>query len=221
MAARDPQTGKFVSSGAVDRFDDIEQVQFSAHYGVQASDLSGSTGFTGEGFDFADANSVIDYDEIVDRNESLHLIQAMHVLNVYANSTQTADGSVAAAVALTTSPTRQTGTGNLAMQNASSVDADTNVIGQRGSDDSIDPIGRQLIGFGGAPFSDSSGGEGGAGSAGEDRVVLDGLPGDCGRFHPRDDLFAVGEFAAWNIDDAAIHAEISGQHIYGVLDETC
>jgi hypothetical protein len=45
------------------------------------------------------------------------------------------------------------------------------------------------------------------------------FPAEFGRFHPRDELFINGEFRAWNIDDAGIHAAVAGQHVYGVISD--
>jgi hypothetical protein len=45
------------------------------------------------------------------------------------------------------------------------------------------------------------------------------FPGPLAEFHPRDELFLNGEFLAWNIDDAGVHAEVTFQHVYGVVED--
>jgi len=212
---RDPVTGQF--TGKEHSYDDIEVVSFEAGYGIQAADLDGGTGFgAGSNEAFTDDEPLIDYDEIVDRNEELRLLSAEHVLDVFVNSTETADGTVASAVAITASPTRTGGIGQVSL----STDAvDPPVVGDNSSDDSIDHVGRQLVAVGTGPFSDGSTGVGGGGSAGTDEVETGPLPAEFGRFHPRDELFAVGQFSVWNIDDAGVHAQVSGQHVYGVLED--
>lgn len=213
---RDPETGQFQSMDEA-AFDDVEVATFEAYVGVQASDLTGGTGFNGGDDAVFEGVELIDYDDLVDRNEELHLLEAQHAINVYANSTETADGTVRAAVEISASPSR-----TVAALGPSSAIADS-TGGARsasvGTDDSIDLIGRYLQAIGQAPFSDSTTGVGGGGSAGEDRVTVEAPPGPVARFHPRDELFLNGAFDAWNIDDAGIHVDVYGQHVYGVVED--
>lgn len=217
MAARDPETGQFVSGGAAAQYDDIEVVSIQADVGVQAADLDGSTGFvSGQTFD-AEAVPLVDYDEVVDRNEELHLLQAQHHLVAHVNSTGTADGEVRAYVEISTSPTRQVSPTINA--SAGGGDLDAGVVGRPDSDDSIDVIGRPLLAVGFGPFSDGATGVGGGGSAGRDSVDMGPLPREIGRFHPRDDLFLNSEIRVWNIADRGVHLDLQGQHVYGVVSE--
>lgn len=213
MVHRDPQTGQFVEDSEV--YDDIEVVSFEANAGVEASNLGGATSFDGANDNF-EGIEVIDYDDVVDRNEELHLLTAMHRLTVFANSTETADGTVACGVEVSASPSR-TGFAQVGA-NVASVGND-DAVGAGFNDDTIDIIGRVLTGVGGAPFSDSATGVGGGGSAGEDQVTLENPPAEMARFHPRDELFVNGQFRVWNIDDAGVHMDLQGQHIYGVVTD--
>lgn len=212
VPARDPETGQFVSGDGA-TFDDIEVASFQATVGVQAADLGGGTAFPSGSNDEFEGLLLIDYDEIVDRNESLQLLYAEHSISVYPNSTETADGQargyaeVSASPALTMSGEIQTGD-----------DIETaNVVGEAEFDDTIDLVGRPLQAVGTGPFSDGSTGVGGGGSAGEDAVEIEHLPEEAGRFHPRDELFLNGVLEAWNVDDSGIHLDLVGQHIYGVV----
>lgn len=216
MPHRDPQTGEFVSAEEMERFDDIEVVTITAGAGVEASNLSGATSFEGTSDPF-EGLQILDYDEIVDRNEKLVLLSAHHSVSVFANSTESADGTVGCAVEVSSSPTRQsngfvTGT---AQYSAS----DSEVVGAGSSTDTIDILGRVLTATAGAPFSDSASGVGGGGSAGEDSYEVDDIPRQMAEFHPRDELFLNGEFQSWNVDDSGIHVTFTGQHIYGVVSE--
>lgn len=209
MPRRDPETGQFVSGA---QFNDYEVATFDARIGIEAANNGGGTGFTGE-FTGFEGVELLDYDELVDRNEVLHLLEAHHVVAVYANSTETEDGTVRFLGEVSASPARQS-VGNL----ASNVQ-DGDVVGGISTDDSIDILGRPLTAVGHAPFSDSASGVGGGGSAGEDRVEVVHPPGPVARFHPRDELFLNGVFNTWNIDDSGIHAEVVGQHTYGVATQ--
>lgn len=211
---RDPKTGRFLPSGETG-WDDIEVATFQGHVGVQAADLTGGTGFNGGDQERFEGLQLLDYDDFVDRNEELILLSAEHHLNVYANSTETADGTVRLTVTVSASPSVSTGLATSITTDA----VDNNVVGGADADDSIDHIGRLLIATGHAPFSDGATGVGGAGSAGEDTYRSTVFPAEFGRFHPRDELFLNGIFEVWNIDDAGIHGELYGQHVYGVIAE--
>lgn len=210
VAARDPETGQFVSTPD---FDDIEQITFDVGVGIQAADLAGGTGFGGSEQTF-EGVQLLDYDEVVDRNESLHLLEARHELDVWANSTETADGTVGASVEVSASPARAVADMSLSTNTLIGP-----VVGQSDFDDTIDLIGNPLRAVGHAPFSDSASGVGGAGTAGADSLSIEGLPEQIARFHPRDELFLNGSIATWNIDDAGVHLNLTGQHIYGVVTD--
>lgn len=214
MASRDPETGQFVSGR--EQYQDYEVATTQVVMTIPAADLDGTAGSGFPNGDNFEGIEVFDYDELVDRNEELHLLRAAHGLTVYSNSTATADGSIRGTVEISSSPARQgsrgaPGTGGNTAGDAGIVNFDTQKT------DSIDLIGRVLTGFAGAPFSDGATGVGGAGSAGEDREVLAaGMPGSLGRFHPRDELFLNGVLECSNIDDAGIGLTVDIQHVYGV-----
>jgi len=214
MPHRDPVTGQFTAESA--QFDDIEMTTFAAGVGIQASDLSGGTGFNGGDTETFSGLELVDFDEFVDRNEELHLLSAEHVLSVFVNSTETADGTVAVSAGVSADPARIPSDGVLTSA-ANTVEG--NVVGLSETDDSIDLIGRNLMATAHAPFTDGSSGTGGGGSAGHDESDATMFPAEAGRFHPRDELFLNGTIKAWNIDDAGVHAQINGQHVYGVVED--
>lgn len=217
MVYRDPETGQYRADNG--HFDDIEVASFQASVGVEASSLSGGTGFTGEDSGEIQGLELIDYDDIVDRDEQLHLLRASHRLSAYANSTETEDGAIRAYAEIAAQP-------SFVLPNASSLvttvpdgDTENGLVGRSDSDDSIDMLGRPLVAMAGAPFSDTSTGIGGAGTQGDDKYDSDTFPSEHGRFHPRDETFANVSLEAWNIDDAGIHVDLSGQHVYGVMSD--
>lgn len=211
MPRRDPKTGKFVAG---DEYDDVEVVSFSGSVGVQAADLNGGTGFSGETNSF-DGVKLVDYDDLVDRNEELQLVQGSHLVTVYQNSTSTADGTVAAGVGISASPTRK----SVEAATASADSHEGSIVARFYTDDSIDLIGRPMEAVSYAPFSDGATGVGGAGGIGRDEVEIHDQPGELGRFHPRDELFFNGRIKSWNIDDAGVHVSVKGQHVYGVVSD--
>lgn len=208
--------GQFRASG--ETFDDVEVATFGVNVGVEASNLGGGTGFEGGSINPFEGVQVIDYDEVVDRNERLHLIHAEHLLVVWQNSTTTADGTVSAAVELSASPALSAPTLRATSPVAGNV-LDGVVTGFADEDDTIDIIGRPLTAVGTAPFSDGATGVGGGGSAGRDEYESSVFPAEMARFHPRDELFLNGRLIQWNVDDAGIHANVAGQHIYGVVQD--
>lgn len=213
MAARDPETGQFVSSHG---YDDVEVISGSARYGVQAADLSGGTGFGGGDGYTMEGTVLLDYDDIVDRNERLDLIAGVHHLNVYVNSTGTADGTARLAAEISASPSLDVAQG-IGVGSAQSPDAE--VVGGDVVSDTIDIIGRPLVATGTQPFSDTATGVGGGGAAGDDEVELRDLPEQVREFHPRDELFLNATLDGWNIDDAGIHWDVTYQHFYGVTTD--
>jgi hypothetical protein len=215
MPHRDPETGQFVAhSGS---YTDYEVVTFTAEAGTPASDLDGETDFNGEIIEF-EGLQVIDYDDVVDRNETLQLLSAHHVLEVYGNSTSTADGYITASLEVSSSPSKQAAEASPAQSEP--YDTSGGVVrGGAETTDTIDLVGRPLIASTTTPFSDGASGVGGGGAGGHDAVDMDGPPGQVGMFHPRDELFVNGEYSVWNVSDSAIHAALLGQHIYGVVED--
>lgn len=215
MVRRDPQTGEFVAEEQ-DAFDDIEVVSFNANTYVDAANVDGSTsGGLSEGY-IAEGIEVIDYDDIVDRNERLQLLTAAHRLTAYIGSTETADGTVRAQAEVSSAPSVQM---VQALGGNEDYDGTGNVVGNKRSSDTIDVLGRPMLAVGMAPFSDSASGVGGGGSAGEDEAELKNPPEIMGSFHPRDELFVNAVLEHNNVDDAAIHADVTGQHVYGVIQD--
>lgn len=198
-----------------DGCDDIEVVSFSATVGVPAANLSGDTTFTGGDDNQFESLELVDYDEVVDRNEELVLLEAHHGAYLSVNSTETADGSVRASVGVVAQPTLPDVVRNAATQRVDALEG-IGFQGSASSEDSIDIVGRPLVFQATGPFSDSSSGLGGGGSAGHDSIDLEHAPAEFGRFHPRDELFLAGRAEVNNIDDAGIHIGIAGQHVYGV-----
>jgi len=216
MPHRDPETGQF--TGKSHSYSDIEVVTFAADIGVEASEMSGATGFSGGDVDSFEAVQAVDFDEIVDRNEELRLLQAQHRLSSYVNSTSTADGTVAVSAEVSASPALSQPTLRAVSAGTGGVDGGP-AVGTADVDDTIDIVGRPLAAVAHAPYTDGSSGTGGAGSAGEDQYESAMFPAEFGRFHPRDELFVNGRFVAWNIDDSGVHLALTGQHVYGVLDD--
>lgn len=220
MPHRDPQTGQFVSDNSNSMgYDDIEVVSATGAFTVAAAQLDGSTGQGyGQASEF-EGVEIVDYDEVVDRNESLVLLSASHRLTVSGVSTSTADGTVRAEIEVSASPSLQAASEVVLDGGVADVTGDFN-IGNGGQtfDDSIDVLGRPLLAIGTSPFSDGGSGVGGAGTAGEDSVELRNPPGAMAEFHPRDELFVNGVIEASNVSDASITVEYSVQHIYGVVE---
>lgn len=217
MAARDPETGQFVSSQ--DRFDDYELVSINAPFGIPAGSLTGGTGFEGGQVGRFEGTELLDYDDIVDRHETLHLVAASHRLHAYMNSTETADGTVRASVEVSSSPSADVADDLTGSELVDDTDTDNVEKFTFQVSDSIDIIGRPLLVTAHAPFSDGASGVGGAGTAADDTVEVRGLPDQLARFHPRDELFANGTVEVWNVDDAGLHFELSIQHLYGVVSD--
>jgi len=216
MPHRDPETGQFLPHDE-QAYDDIEVATFSATVGIPASDLDGNTTFNGGIQEPFEALQLLDYDEIVDRNEELVLLDAHHSLYASINSTETADGSMRVAVEISADPALSDATIFAAGQSSQDVPGSL-WEGVAAQDDTIDLIGRPLTGAATGPFSDGSSGAGGGGSASHDEVHLTMAPAEFGRFHPRDELFANGRAEINNVDDAGVHLGISCQHVYGVVE---
>lgn len=214
MPHRDPQTGQFLPHDD-DGFEDIEVATFGATVGIQAADLNGTTTFSGQD-EQLEALTLIDYDQLVDRNESLQLLYASHALTAYPNSTETADGTFAVIGEVSASPDFSNAIQEI---NTNSIEDSANMVGSAGLDDTIDVIGRPLTAGSTGAFSDGASGVGGGGSSGQDRWDSSVFPGQYGAFHPRDEVFLNMDVQVWNIDDAGVHVQVEGQHVYGVVEE--
>lgn len=220
MAHRDPETGKFVAEEH-SKYDDIEVVTTARYFTVAAADLDG---LTGEGFgedQTFEGVGLIDYDEVVDRNESLHLLNADHRLVVASPSTQTADGTVRCSVEISSSPARQASFPVEPFDALDDQGGDFPISAASGitAEDTIDLIGRPLEAVAHSPFSDGATGVGGSGSSTDDNVTLDALPDPVAEFHPRDELFLNGSLDVSNISDGSIYFAVILQHTYGVKSD--
>lgn len=217
MPHRDPETGQFVSGDRGHRYEGIEVATFHADFGIQAADVGGGTGYAGGDGDQFEGIEILDFGDFCSRNERLELLHAEHLLVAYTNSTQTADGTVRVAAEVSASPGRSPaihtiGTGDVESEQGT-------VVGGATTDDSIDVLGAPLIATGHSPFSDGASGVGGGGSAGEARTHLHYPESPICDFFPRDELFVNGNIEVWNVADAGVHGEITGQHVYGVLED--
>lgn len=202
-------------------FDDIEVVNFLAEIRIDASDVTDDNTISGDTEDFEDGDPVVDYDEVVDRNEELRLLEAQHRMVAFVNGGEDATpstqyGVVAVAAEVSASPARsdiaRTGT------QPGGTTFSGNAIGRFFTDDTIDIIGRPLAAKTGQDFSDTTNGAGGAAGGADDAYVTTMFPGEYGRFHPRDELFVNGQIRMWNMDVAGVGVDVRGQHVYGVLE---
>jgi hypothetical protein len=198
--------------------DDIEVVTFSATVGVPAAQLDGSTAFGGGDNHKFNGLQLVDYDSVVDRNEELRLVDGYHRMVPSINSTETADGSLRAAVAVLAEPSLPGVVDQAANQKGTDI-GDSEVDGEATTSDSIDLIGRPLSGIATGPFSDSGTGVGGGGSSAGDEYRLASAPAEFGQFHPRDELFLAGRLEVDNVDDAGVHIQMTGQHMYEVVHD--
>lgn len=207
MPRRDPETGQYVAGQS---FDDIEQYTFSAQIGIEAANMTGGTGFTGGDNHVVEGIELLDFDDIIDRDEGAQLLTAYHSVSVFQNSTTTEDGTVLGEVEVSATPSRSVigGVGTPPLEG--------DWVGGVDVSDSIDVIGRPLLGVATGPFSDTVNGIGGGGATGEDSYEIDDIPTQVGAFHPRDELFMNASLAAWNIADAGVHILVEGQHTYGI-----
>lgn len=199
----DPQ----LSSIGTTPFDDFERFHAHKEFSVPAADMTGATGQKGEQFE---AEEFFLSDLNVGRGEVAEIVAFYAQLNVFSNSTQTADGTVRA----------RAGVG---VDNPGPVSAvaEKNYTGLEGNIDTYavttDNASHliMLSATGSSAFSDSATGLGGGGSTGTDEydtnyrgefgsgptVTTDGkLEGDI-------------NLEAWNIDDAAIHADLTVEAI--------
>lgn len=219
---RDPETGKFTSSQT---FEDIEVVTGAEIVGIDSLATDGDFGDDFPESATFEGLQLIDYDEIVDRNEALHLLEAHHHLDVYLREDTSPSGTymMRAHAEVSASPARQVA---IDAANAGDVEADTTglEVSEFGStfDDSIDLIGRALSAAAtGGPiqgtFDADSGGGQSSGTPGSDTVDLDSLPAPIAEFHPRDELFLNGVLESSNAD-VAMYMELNYQHLYGVVE---
>lgn len=211
-----------LSHGGLDgRYDDIEQHTGSRIFQVPASALDGAAGANLPGGATVEAHPIIDFDELVDRNEELRLLRVQHALMVYSPSTQTADGFVRGTAEFSTASVRQGidavrgGTGTPEGDVTGTLELTNPVL----DDDSIDLIGRGLMASTGAQFSDGATGVGGGAGQGLDAYKIEGFPHEIGRFHPRDELFLHLSLEASNVDDASIQANVVWQYLFGVIED--
>lgn len=219
MVHRDPETGRYLPHDDV-QFEDIELASFGFEGGATAASLEGGTSYGGADQGRVLAGQLLDYDELCDRSEELVLLEAQHRLSCWQNATATEDGSfrvyaeISTAQALELPDVAQVETAEFPPGQG----GEDNLVGSVDSSDGIDLVGRPLAATAGGSFYNSANGAGGSGSSGEDSYESDYWPGETGRFHPRDELNLNLRFEASNIDDAGVHIDLVGQHLYGVVD---
>lgn len=201
-------------------FDRFEETTGVPQISVAAADLTGATGqYFGEQTLF-EGVTLYDVDALLDRDELAVMMWAEHHLEVYATSTETADGTVRGVIEISASPDRIT---NATLAAGSSEDiADLEQSAFQPEVDhfnapSADLIGRPLNATGFAPFSDGATGVGGAGTSGND--WWEGSPTAEPDFDARDELYLNGGIEVSNIDDSAIHVDVSYRHVYGVMED--
>lgn len=222
MPHRDPETGKFVSS-AMDSFHDIEVVSFNAQATVGSADIATQLGNGGDPHNW-EGLQLIDYDEIVDRNEELVLLTGHHQIHAgYEGSDGNTPGTqygvghaiaeISASPARTIASVTATGSGN---DITDSVGA---VTGTSIEDDTIDILGRPLGTHIHQDFSDDATAKGGAAGESDDSTELIRPPAEMARFHPRDELFYNGMLRLWNSDVMGVTVQVLGQHVYGVVED--
>lgn len=218
MPHRDPETGKFVGGESHDDFDEIEQIHADQTFTIPAADLSGATGQgLGASVSF-DGVELYDVDEILDRRDIGVLVWAHHQINVYIPSTETADGFVRGSMEVSTSPERQVaggiGTDNEPADQTGTLASGVDMASQDFSD-TIDVLGPQLVATGGGQFSDGASGVGGASDGNQDEwegpVIADPT------LDARDSIFASGNFAVANVDDASVSMDVQVWHVFGLL----
>lgn len=216
---RDPVTGQFTGTDDMDSFDDVEVATAQT---VVAGDPTSTLGADFPSELRFENLELVDYDDIVDRNESLHLLRAQHALVVFARGNAGAPGAVRGTVEISTSPSRQVA-GNMGSTTNTTLSATQNNLGGGGTrslttDDSIDLIGRVLEAGAEVVHQDVGSSTASGASRSADRYTADGFPAEVGRFHPRDELFANGVIEADGVD-VEIYAAVNVQHVYGVLEE--
>lgn len=211
------------ASEAAAQFTDIEVVTFEATYRIDANDITDTNTLAGDRHT-VEGIPVIDYDNVVDRNEALHLLQAHHRLVCWVNGGENATpstqyGVAATAAEVSASPSQSA----VSTINTTTTATDGEQVRQSPfsvgvQDDSIDLIGPPLSTKVGQDFSETTG-AGGANAEGDDDWASNMFPAEFGRFHPRDELFVSADMRFWNMDVAGFYAEVLGQHVYGVIED--
>lgn len=209
--------GKFQSvDSAVNQFDELEYIRYSAVVTVEASESTGSTdGFYPEG-GFFEGLQLVDFDEVLDRAQVGHVIRHMAQLDCMPTPTQTADGAARAMVQHSFSPANQ-GTINFS-SGAQTDDIGTGavaIVANAVDNDTADVLGRNLVSIGTGPFSDSATGVGGGG--GSDMDSVDYVPMDV-TVDARDELFLNGVVEISNISDTSVGVATTGYIVLGVRD---
>lgn len=219
MPHRDPETGKFVSTAdSVEEFDEIEEVHGQALMTIAAANLDGSVGQTfGQEASF-ESEPLYSLDtEILDRREVAVLIWAEHRLDVYLKSTATADGTVRAAIEVTTSPDLHPSEGVDAPNTVEEQDTGPTIDIDMEIEQDAEHIGRVLNAVGFSPITDGTNGVGGAGTAGFD--TWEGAPMASPVFDDRDDILMNGFIETSNVTDNAVGVDLTVRHVYGVLED--
>lgn len=219
---RDPDTGRFVPDDAREQFDEIIQLHGRGMYSVPAADIDGSTGQNLGQSGTMEGDSLIDYQEHLDRTEFGVVLWQHQRLIVYIGSTQTADGTVFGSFELSLDPDRQVAGGYATFSDLADAETsgdytiETVATNVDNGDDTPDVLGPEMAAVGFGPFSDGATGVGGAGTPGwfdwEGPIVHEPSVDD------RDEIFVSGVLAHANVSDAALHADVRVYQLVGIVD---
>lgn len=223
MPRRDPDTGKFVSGsgGPAGGYTDIEQVTATINFGMTADNHDGSlgNGLPNEGR--FEGFEVVDYDDVIDRDERADLLYARHRLLAFTRENQAPPGIVNLGVELSSSPALQVAR---SVQNPQVIEGDiepnagVNVSSYEDlQEDSVDLVGPALTAATMNPHQDTGSSTGGGGAMSVDTVELEGFPDRIREFHPRDELFLNG-FVESSGYDGDSYGTLTLQHWYGISE---
>lgn len=221
MPHRDPETGQFVDDEGGNYADRTEEVRFAQNVTVPANQVGGQTGEQLGQEGHFDGVDLYDLGEVVERDELAYLDKAYHRVVAYVSSTSTEDGTIRAAVGVSTDPEMPDGVDGVgAAGTLSDVEGDYSFMSydqNNPADTDISTVGPTLLAVGFSPFSSNSSGVGGAGTAGTDE--WEGSPSAEGRMDARDDFYFNGTIEQSNVDDAALHVDIVGWHQWAVEED--
>lgn len=194
-------------------YDDFERAYSWHSFSVPASAVDGTTGQDGgQSFDAEGNADIIQLD--VDRGEVAELVSLLVYLQVYSNSTTTADGTVLGGLEVSTFEDARVvqNFGNASSSLGGSIDSrKSNVIKRPGIVEVVTAVGH-------SPFSDGATGVGGAGSTGEATVrkQFRDMYGSGPTFDAGSELNLHPGFIQWNIADAAIHMDATIEVVYDI-----
>lgn len=202
-------------SGSPGGYESVDVQSFYDEFSVAAADLDGTTG-QGGGQAFHDDDRILrEPAEGIPRGATAELVAVLMHMDVFQNSTTTADGTVLAALEWSSSGTPE----------IADADGISTAIGNAGTVDLVDLVHTAdsdvlfiQAAVGHAPFFDSTNGVGGAGHVGTSvwEVNYRNEFGSGPVFERDDEVHGHIAFKQWNIADAAIHALVRGQMYWDV-----